>query len=150
MPSNHEYKDHVGSKEDVMVAGREGTPEDEAFIYATWRNGSYYGPNRMKPAAEFFRAKTEEIREILSRAKQVHQGIRIACIKDAPEVILGYAIFTGDGHLEWIFVKEQFRGKKIGTFLTPRLKTVSPEMTKAGAAIVNKKNLTIKGEYPNE
>ena len=140
--------DSLGTADDVMVMGRDLAPEDLPFIYATWRNGLFHGlinKEDLPPAEEFFRLQTAKIKNILEFA-----NVRIACIKDAPEVILGYAIFTGDGHLEWIFVKEQFRGKKIGTFLTPRLKTVSPEMTKAGAAIVNKKNLTIKGEYPNE
>lgn len=135
--------DSIGTPDDVMVMGRDMIPDDVAFIYSTWRNGLYYGLlNRedLPPANEFFSLQTEKIRNMLPFCK-----VRIACIKDAPEVILGYAVFTGDLHLEWIFVKLQFRAKGIGNFLTVKTKTVSSELTKSGAAIVKKKNLIIKG-----
>lgn len=135
--------DEVGTMEDVMVAGRDYMPGvDDAFIYSTWRNGLYYGhlsKSDLPPAEEFFAAQTRKIKDFLNYA-----SIRMACIKDAPDVILGYAVFTGDLHLEWIFVKQQFRGKGIGNFLTVKMKSVSPELTKTGAAIVKKKNLVIK------
>lgn len=134
--------DSIGNAQDVMIAGRDYNPEtDEAFLFSTWRNGAYYGGDRALPAQEFFSEQTGRIRDILKTAQ-----IRVACIKDAPEIVLGYAVFTGDFHLEWIYVKLQFRGKGIGRFLTPQLRTVTPNLTKIGAAIVRKKNLTIKGE----
>lgn len=136
--------DSIGTAQDVMVSGRDyNQTTDEAFIYATWRNGLFYGAlnkDELPPAEDFFRIQTAKIKDILSRAT----SIRIACIKDAPEVILGYSVFTGDFHLEWIFVKLQFRGKKIGKFLTPQMKSVTPELTKIGAAIIKKKGLIIK------
>lgn len=135
--------DSIGTPEDVMVSGREMLPEDLAFVYSTWRNGIYYGSlNRDKfpPADQFFREQTERIKNILA-----HAHVRMACIKDAPDVILGYAVFTGDLHLEWIFIKPQFRAKGIANFITVKTKTVSPPVTKSAAAIVEKKNLTVKG-----
>jgi hypothetical protein len=138
-------KDSLGTAEDVMVTGREFMPStDEAFIYSTWRNGFFYGAlnkEELPPAEEFFKEKTAEIKRILEGPST---KVRIACIKDAPEVILGYAVFTGDLHLEWIFVKQQFRGKKIAKFLTVNLKSVTANLTKSGAAITKKKNLSIK------
>lgn len=134
--------DSVGTPEDVMVSGRMFIAEtDEAFVYATWRNGAYYGVKRDQPATDFFRDQTAKIREILKVAQ-----VRIACIKDAPEVILGYAVVTGGNHLEWIFVKQQFRGKGIAKYITPGVETVTSDLTRIGASIVKKKNLTIKGE----
>lgn len=134
--------DSIGDASDVIVSGRPFNPaNDEAFIYSTWRNGLFYGSLKKDEynADEFFPAQTAKIKQILSNSI-----VRIACIKDAPDVILGYAVFTGDYHLEWIFVKLQFRGKRIATFLTPRMNTVSEDLTKIGAAIVKKKELILK------
>lgn len=134
--------DSVGNASDVIVMGRSfNAANDEAFIYSTWRNGLFYGSLKKDEfrADDFFPQQTAKIKDILSRAQ-----VRIACIKDAPDVILGYSIFTGDYHLEWIFVKLQFRGKGIGRFLTPQMKSVSEDLTKIGAAIVKKKGLILK------
>lgn len=137
--------DSIGTEQDVIIFGREFNREkDEAFVFSTWRNGLWYGhvnKAELPPAADFFRLQTEKIKRILD-APGTH--VRIACIKDAPEVILGYAVFVPDLHLEWIFVKFQFRAKGIGNFLTVRMKSVSLPQTKPAAAIVKKKGLIIK------
>lgn len=134
--------DSIGTMDDVMVTGRSYNPgSDDAFIFSTWRNGLFYGSDLKETAlpSEFFSEQTAKIKHILTYA-----NVRMACINDAPDVILGYAVFTGDLHLEWIFVKQQFRGKGIAKYLTPKINTVSPELTRVGSAIVKKKKLTIK------
>lgn len=131
------------SNEEAVVIGRDYDPEtDQAFIFSTWRKGLYYGSTHrdtLPNAFNFMRYQTEKIKKMLP-----HAQVRVACLKDDPSLILGYAVFTGDQHLEWVFVKSNFRSKKIGTFLTVNVKTVSKDMTKAGLEIAQKKNLVIK------
>lgn len=131
-------------EEPAIIVGRSFDPEkDAAFIYSTWRKGLYYGnadKEKLPPAFNFMRYQTEKIKQMLP-----HAEVRVACLSDAPDVILGYAVFTGDCHLEWVFVKSEFRNKKIASFLTVNMKTVSPDVTKIGLELINKKSLQIKG-----
>lgn len=118
--------------------------KDEAMIYATWRNSSFYSAkNRTEILNQkaFFSAQTANIKKILP-----HASIKIACLSDDPDTIIGYSVSTGD-HLDWIFVKADFRKMGIGTMLYPKdTKTVTHHLTKVGDAIVIKKNLKTKGD----
>lgn len=117
---------------------------DEAYIYASWRNAAYYSAYK-RPEGNvkaFFQKQSRIIKEILDQAK-----IKIACLEDAPNVIIGYSITT-DKHLNFIYVKYDYRLKGIGALLMPKdTETVTNELTKAGKAIVEKKNLKTQGEY---
>lgn len=118
--------------------------EDQACIYATWRNAACYGVNkasRPKDEKAFFKEQTVLIRDILKTAQ-----VRIACLEDHPMTIIGYSVAL-ETHLEFIYVKIEFRGKGIGRLLMPKnIETVTPNLTKIGAIIVKKKKLKIKGE----
>lgn len=112
------------------------TDLDQAFIYATWRNSMYYGSREYKAREpkEAFKELTQEIRDILRHAK-----VRIACLEDAPTVIIGYCVFT-DAHLDWVYVKEDFRQRGVGTLLVPKdIRTYTEMRTKIGNAILEKK-----------
>lgn len=115
---------------------------DQACIYATWRNSAYFGfKDRSKDAKDFFKKHTALIREILKGAL-----VRIACLEDDPMTIIGYSISTGT-HLDWIYVKVDYRNKGIGTMLMPKsIETVTNHVTKIGESILAKKNFKIKGE----
>lgn len=115
--------------------------EDEPFIYSSWRNAACYGTARaaqQKVDSDFFKQKTVSIRNILKTAT-----VRIACLEDDPMTIVGYSV-TRDAHLEFIYVKIEFRGKGIATLLMPKdVRTVTPDLTKIGAIIAQKKGLVI-------
>ncbi len=126
---------------EVYVKIRDFDPDkDQAFIYASWRNAAYYGSDeRDDDAKGFFKRQTVFIRDVLKKAT-----VLIACVEDAPEVLLGYAVFTGN-HLHWVYVKLEFRARGIGAALVPKdIETVSPYLTKIGAVIVEMKKLKIK------
>ncbi len=115
---------------------------DKAFIYSSWRNSSYYGVPRgtKEDAAEFFREKTKEIDNIFLKCTLV----RIACLQNDPYTIIGYSVSTGD-HLNWIYVKADFRNKGIGRMLLPaNIKTVPDCQTTIGSVIAKK--LGFEGE----
>jgi ribosomal protein S18 acetylase RimI-like enzyme len=129
---------------DLVIAIREfNREEDEPYIYASWRNASYYSAldrPKQDPKA-YFKAKTREIKDLLDQAH-----VRIACIQETPIVIVGYAVSIGD-HLEMIFVKPDYRRKGIGKMLCPKwVRTYTDKLTKIGKLIADKNCLTLTGE----
>ena len=127
--------------DEVSIVIRDFRPiEDQAFIYASWRNAAYYGAlERLDDAQAFFKAQNVLIRDILKTAT-----VRIAALQDAPEVILGYSVSTGT-NLEFIYVKIEFRMRGISKILCPKgIETVSSPLTKIGTVIAKKKKLKTK------
>jgi GNAT superfamily N-acetyltransferase len=128
--------------DEISVILRDYNPlTDEAYIYASWRNSSYYSAfNKPRGAPEiYFRKQTLKIKDILDS----NPAIKIACLEHHPETIIGYSIATGS-HLDWIYVKSDYRGIGVGSLLLPKnIKTVTGDLTKVGHALVHKKNLTI-------
>jgi GNAT superfamily N-acetyltransferase len=127
--------------DEVKVVLRDFYPDlDSACIYATWRNSAYYGvPRGTEDAKEFFADLTQKIKDILPGAK-----VRVACLEDDPSTILGYSVATGT-HLDWIYVKVEYRHMGIGNMLMPKdIETVTDRFTKIGRVIFEKKNLKTK------
>lgn len=127
---------------DAVVVLRHFDPEtDSGFIYSSWRNSSFYLRAAVDSGdpSSFFSDQTRRIREILKFA-----DIRIACLEDSPLFIVGYSVCSGS-HLDWIYVKVDYRGKGIGRLLTPKgTKTFTADVTRIGKVIAFKKNLTLK------
>lgn len=129
--------DEISVGYSVNVIMRPFNPaQDQAFIYTTWRNGVYYGPNnlREKDSKPVFKELTAKIRDILSKAT-----VKIACLEGSHFVIIGYVVYTGT-HLDWVYVKEDYRQKGIASLLVPKeIETVTSTLTKIGKAILEKK-----------
>lgn len=132
--------DEPNSIDEVKVILRLLREDDLACIYSTWRNSAYFGMEKKERNADrFFKKQTAIISQTLSDAL-----VRIACLEEDPNMIIGYAVSTGD-HLDWIYVKVEYRNKGIGTMLFPKnIKTVTPRQTKIGSVITKKKKLNIK------
>lgn len=131
------------SSDELRVILRDFQPEiDNACLYSTWRNAAAFsGLKDPKNLKSFFREKNALIRDTLKSAI-----VKIACLEYDPLTIIGYSVATGT-HLDFIYVKIEYRNKGIGRLLMPKnIQTVTPDLTKIGAAIVKKKNLKIKGE----
>jgi GNAT superfamily N-acetyltransferase len=131
--------DIVGTTEELKVIIRPyRDPHDNACIYSTWRNQAYYS-SLERPLGSpqvFFKRVSMIIFNILKEAK-----VRIACLQEDPNTIIGYSVSTGD-HLNWIYVKEPYRNKGIASLLWPtEIKTVTCYLTKIGAKIADKKKL---------
>lgn len=113
---------------------------DINFIFATWLNGLYYGNTWPKEMTEnkagFFKTYQEVVRGILSKATV---KVRIACLKDDPEVILGYAVMEPHESgviLHWCFVKPVWRKLGIAKELIPQDQiTAITHQTKLGKAL---------------
>src|SRR4051812_8226329 len=116
--------------DELVVSLRDFNEEqDKAYVYASWRNNSYYSAFKkpeIKPS-DYFSWKTKKIKSIILLA-----DIKVACFQDTPEVIVGYSVSLNK-HLYWILVKADYRGKGIGKMLFPKdIETVSDELTKIG------------------
>jgi GNAT superfamily N-acetyltransferase len=74
----------------------------------------------------------------------ITQGIiKVACLKEDPDVILGYAIFSKTyPALHFVFVKSAWRGIGIARSLVPKETKVVTHLTKVGLSIL-KKNPTL-------
>lgn len=133
-----ERVDEVDQLNDVSVVKRAFIPHlDQAFIYATWRNSRYYGCEDLKhkDTKKTFKDLTNQIKETLKTA-QVH----VACLEKAPDVIIGYVVFTGT-HLDWVYVKDSFRKMGIASLLMPKtITSFTNQPTKIGRSILEKKN----------
>ena len=115
---------------------RPGKPEDINFILATFLRGLYYGESYFSliPKAIFMSNYKVVAIALLTR----HQ-VRVACLPDDQDVILGYSIVSHDHKiLHWVQVKQVFRKKGIARSLVPKeVKQVS-HLTKLGVALLPK------------
>jgi hypothetical protein len=126
--------ERVIAKEDLVLV-RPGTQADESFIFATWLQGLRHGNELYKliEADTYYRQYHRVIESILNAP-----GVKVsvACLKESPDVILGYAVHRGDA-LHWVHVKKAWRGIGIAKSLAPpNLKTVT-HVNRLGVSYVN-------------
>jgi hypothetical protein len=124
-----------------LVAIRAYAAEDKNFILATFLRGLYYGESiysRMHKRT--FMEKFHQVAETALNLPTIY--IRVACLKDDPDVILGYAVLSRNNALHWVFVKKSWRGIGICKDLVPESTKTVTNLTKIGLIIANKKNLT--------
>lgn len=97
---------------------RAGVPDDHNFIKQTWlkcyRNSAFARAIR---DSVFFAFHHPIVERILARPGT---AIRVACLPDAPEVILGYLVHEG-GVVHWVYTKGAFRRLGIASRLAEGL-----------------------------
>lgn len=121
------------AKNDLYII-RDGTPGDFNFIFSTWLKGLRYGNELYKlidPTIYF--KQYHKVLELL--LKSAH--IKIACLKDDPDTILGYAVSTG-ACLHWIFVKKAWRGIGIARNLMSNDISSVSHITEVGIKILKR------------
>ena len=128
-----------------LISVRTNTPEDRNFILATWLRGAYYGDSwySLIPKNIFMEQYHNILQNFLARPGVV---IKVACLKEDPEVILGYSVSrqikNGEADisiLDWIFVKSAWRKIGIGKMLTPTKLNAVTHVTKTGLSIMKQK-----------
>lgn len=110
--------------------------EDINFILASLKKGVYYGDARYRdlPKAEFMEAYSKIADRMLKE-----NVVKVACLKDDTDVILGYSILSPDFQgIKWVYVKERWRGKGIGKSLVPLYATYCTHMTAPWEKIIKK------------
>lgn len=131
-----------------LIQTREYTALDRNFILATWLRGLYYGDEYFSdvPKSIFMETYHLVLEKFLVKAGV---NIKIACLKEDPEVILGYSVSRrvklGEadlGVIDWVFVKAAWRKIGIGKMLVPSRTNAYTHVTKTGKSIV-------KSKYPD-
>mgnify|MGYP006270041487 CR=1 FL=1 len=106
---------------------------DVNFIYQTWLKGLYYGSDfwkQMKGDTYYSTYKRLIERILVTPGTKV----KIACLKEDPEVVIGYAVYTGDT-LHWAFVKPQWRKMGIAKAIIPDTIKKVTHLTKVGKSL---------------
>lgn len=121
-----------------LVAIRDTVPADRNFILATFLRGLYYGDTWFRETnkaafMKFYHGKVEQIIDSLDA------DIRVACLKDDPEVILGYSILSRTSPVaHWVFVKAAWRHIGIAKSLVPNTTETVTHLTATGLSIIRK------------
>ncbi len=119
-----------------LVDIREGIEADHNFIYASWLRGLRHGNPHFEliHGESYFKHQHEVIKNILD---DFEVTIKIACLKESPDVILGYCIYKNE-RLDWIFVKKSWRTIGLARDLVPsHINTVS-HVTRVGLSLLKK------------
>lgn len=119
-----------------LIATRDFNENDKSFIMATWLRGLRYGNDWFLAidSTAYFKTYHRVLEQILSSPNET---IKIACLKDDPDVILGYCVFKRE-RLDWLFVKKAWRGIGIAKQLIPSDIKVVTHITTVGRSILNK------------
>lgn len=124
-----------------LIAIRDGHDGDKNFILATWLRGLYYG-------SDFFRAINKDVfmknyHAFLERTLTApYTRVKVACLKDDPEVIIGYLVTNKSGDTaHWAFVKSNWRKSGVAARLADGKLIKCTHLTAAGNFIKLKHNL---------
>ncbi len=122
-----------------LITIRESKPGDINLIYASWLRGLFYGESwfSLIPKNTFMEHYHKVIEFII---KKPDTTIKIACLKDDENTILGYSVYTNDT-LHWCFVKKQWRNIGICKDLVPKDIKVVTHLTKTGLSLIRKRDI---------
>lgn len=126
-------------EKEQLIKVRDGKPEDVNFIFATWLRGLRYG-NEWFHAIEqdrYYASYHKVIQSILTRP---NVRVKVACLKEDEDVVLGYAVHEND-KLHWVHVKSTWRNIGIAKDLVPATVTTVTNITKVGVKIALNKKL---------
>lgn len=122
-----------------LITVRDYQVADKNFVYSTFLRGLYYGDSWFThiPKNIFM----ENYHTILDRLlESPNTQIKVACLKEDQEVILGYSILnTGGTALHWVFTKSAWRNIGIAKSLVPESVSTVTHLTKVGIGILNKR-----------
>lgn len=128
------------NKSDLFTI-RESVEGDKNFILATILRGLYYGESWFSeiPKARFMSEYHKVVEFLLNKPTT---AVLVACLKDDPEIILGYAILTPSANIvHFVFCKKAWRNIGIAKALVPSNVTTATHLTKTGLSIIRKKEL---------
>lgn len=117
---------------------RDAKLNDKNFILATFLRGLYYGDSwfSLIPKSVFM-ANYKKVAETLAVSPRT--TIKIACLKEDPDVIIGYSILSADYQtIHWVYVKEKWRRLGIARSLVPSRPTAVSHLTALGKSLLTK------------
>jgi hypothetical protein len=117
---------------------RDFKPEDTNFILATFLRGAYYGNSWYNaiPKDIFMENYKPVANSLVNGGRTI---IKVACLPDDPDTILGYSILSPDYQtIVWTFVKKAWREKGIAKSLLPKYPTTVMHLTDIGKILLHK------------
>lgn len=113
---------------------------DKNFILATFLRGLYYGDSWFSFIPKrIFMDNYKSVAQALVNSPKVF--VNVACLKDEPDVILGYSIVSSDYQaLHWVYVKRVWRLRGIARALVPSHPTSVSHLSSEGKSLLFKIN----------
>lgn len=121
-----------------LIEVRDYEQGDKNFILATWLRGLKYGNDwfNLIPSEIYFKTYQSILTKVLESSKI---SIKVACLKDDHDVILGYAVMNKDHTaVHWVFSKSAWRGIGIMKTLVPSTVLYATHITKVGLSLLKK------------
>ncbi len=112
--------------------------EDFAFVKSCFLRGIYYGNSWYNtiPKDIFMENYSKVAEAMINSPKKV---IKVACLKDEEDVILGYSVMSFDfSTIDFVFVKSAFRKRGIGRSLVPKFPKYVTHLTELGKTLLPK------------
>lgn len=124
-----------------LVAIRSMHAGDKNFLLATWLRSLFYGDSVFSAMKKnTFMLKYKQVIDMIINNPKT--SVLVACLKEEPEVILGYSVLCPElKSVHWVYIKRSWRNIGLARDLTPADTTSVTHLTKVGAIITNKKNL---------
>lgn len=121
-----------------LVTIRSYKPEDKAFIIATWLRGYYYGEKAIGEIEKsaFMENYNKRLNLLIDSGRL---NIKLACLKEDPEVILSYAVMSpNEKALHWVFSKAAWRKIGLSKKLIPATIDSVTHLTQVARSILKK------------
>lgn len=117
---------------------RDATKEDHNFIFSSFLNGLYHGDSWFSQIPR--RIFMDNYKKIIQTAVVSSKiTIKIACLPEDTNVIIGYSILSADFKaVVWVFVKPRWRKKGIARSLVPKSPEVVTHLTELGRILLPK------------
>lgn len=111
---------------------------DKSFVLATFLRGIYYGDSWFsKIPKNIFMANYKPVANNFVTSPKY--TIKIACLNEDPNIILGYSILSSDyQNIVYVFVKTAWRKKGIARSLVPKYPLSVSHLTKLGLLLLSK------------
>lgn len=120
---------------------RDFKESDRNFIISTFLKGLYYGDSwySLIKKNSFMTNYKPVIEALLNKC-----AVKVACLPDDEDVILGYSILSQDFQsIVWVHVKQSWRGNGIARRLCPSHPKAVTHLTKVGKILLDKLDGTV-------
>lgn len=117
---------------------RDFKESDRNFILATFLRGLYYGDSWFSLIPKsIFMDNYKIVADNLMRSSRT--TIKVACLKEDSDVILGYSILSSDFQtIHWCYVKSDWRKHGIARSLLPQFPTTITHLSSVGKSLMSK------------
>ncbi len=111
---------------------------DKALVLATFLRGLYHGDSWFSfIPRKIFMDNYKHVADALLKSPKV--TIKVACLKEDPDVILGYSILSSDYQtIHWCYVKSAWRQQGIARSLVPQFPTTVTHLSALGKSLLSK------------